>query len=137
MRKHLSRRAFSLLLAVLMVVTLLPSMAFAANVNISDVSGLGASYSDNGSWKYNSGILSGSVTGTAEVSIFGYVISPAANRTTTLTLKNNLSTAAVLTFKYAKPSLAAGGNSRLPCLRESLCLQPVGCIRRRSLWMDR
>ncbi len=82
-------------------------IAEAASVSGLTVEGLAVDY-DNGTWTGNGTSLSGSATGSA-----GGTCQDASSTTSTLTIKNTKGAEALLSFDYAKPSLAAGGSVKI------------------------
>ena len=107
--KSILKREISLLLTIALILGLVSGLSIpvkAATLTV-DISGLGASY-DNGTWTANGTTLNGSATGAA-----AGTCSDATSTTSKLTLTNNKGSAAVLSFTYAKPTLASGGSVKI------------------------
>ena len=102
MIKTIGKRFLSLLLSVLTVCALLPTTAYAAMTLTTAVKGLGVSYTegDTITWSLEGGNIAGSVKATTGCST--------AAASTTLTLTNQKTTEAILSFDY-EVSIDGGG----------------------------
>ena len=102
MIKSITRRFLGMLLAVLMVLTMAPSIGLTAPVYAADGTavtglsdeGIGLSYSGDGTWKASGTTIEGSATGTSGCG-------GGSSTTTTLTITNNKTNEAVLSFAYS------------------------------------
>ena len=104
MVQSIAKRFLATLLALLLVVTLIPNVALAANVN-TGVTGLTAESSDSGTWSASGGVITGTVNANKSSSCAGDTFSA---RTATLTFTNKSGSAALLSFDY---SLTLSGGS--------------------------
>lgn len=108
MKKHVRgvlRRFGTFLLSLVLALSSVPAFpieALAATLD-NDISGLTTGY-NYGEWKYANNVISGSATGSA-----AGTCSSASSQTATLTMTNNKSSSAVLSFEYDKPTLAKNG----------------------------
>ena len=108
MKKHVRgvlKRFGTFLLSLVLALSSVPAFpieALAATLD-NDISGLTTGY-NNGEWKYANNVISGSATGSA-----AGTCSSASSQTATLTMTNNKSSSAVLSFEYDKPTLAKNG----------------------------
>ena len=102
MLKNILKRSLSLLLVAFMIITMLPSLAWAADLN-TGISGLSASY-DSGTWSRSGTTITGSVKTSSSSGCTGTTYTPAEG---TLTLTNTSGSKATLTFAAA-PTLNGG-----------------------------
>lgn len=116
MFKNLLKRRLSLLLALVLILTLLPIQAYAADLN-TGITGLSASY-DNGTWSISGNTINGSVTTKVESGCMGDTYTAVKG---TLTFKNSGTVAAILTYNA---SLASGSGSITDSGNGSITLQP-------------
>ena len=103
--KHTSKRLLSLVLALAMVLSMVPAMTLAANAaTISGLNDTTIGLSGTTSrWTVGTNSLTGSVTGSK---VFSYYLSASE----TLTITNNRSDAAILSFKFSVyGNFAVGG----------------------------
>ena len=104
MVRSIFKRFVATTLALLLIVTLIPNMALAANVN-TGVDGLTADSSDDGTWSASGGTITGSVTALPSSGCSGTTYTA---RTATLTFTNSSGAVGLLTFDY---SLTLAGGS--------------------------
>ena len=95
MVKDVLKRFSTLALAALMVLTMLPVMAMAADLSVTTIDGLTASYTEGDyvSWSVSGNEITGDIHGNSGCS-------SVTAASSTLTLKNNRATAATLSFGY-------------------------------------
>lgn len=96
MAKRVSKRFLSILLAVLMVVTLVPNVALAANVN-TGVTGLTADSSGSATWTASGGTITGSVKAKKSSGCTGDSFTA---QNGTLTFTNSSGAVGLLSFDY-------------------------------------
>ena len=96
MVKNMLKRTISILLVAAMLLTILPTIAWAASVD-TGVDDLSAESSGNATWETSSGTITGSVSALKEDGCLGDSFT---SRTGTLTFKNNSGGRALLYFDY-------------------------------------
>lgn len=97
MFKKTMKRFITLILAIMMVISLVPASVFAANGTVtgSHDSNIELTYNGESAWTANGMDIVGAVQGSDKVGC-----SAASSKTSTLTIKNNRNTDAVLSFRY-------------------------------------
>lgn len=95
MVKDVLKRFSTLALAALMVLTMLPVMAMAADLSVTTIDGLTASYTEGDyvSWSVSGNEITGDIHGNSGCS-------SVTAASSTLTLKNSRAAAATLSFEY-------------------------------------